>query len=89
MLPGDQHPVADSGRLPERPPKTRDAHLKGLGGGGRWTLAPQLVDESLGAQRPVGMDQQQRKQRPLLIAPKREREPVTEHFKRTEDAELH
>lgn len=35
------------------------------------------------------MNHKQRKQRPLLIPAQRDRAPVTEQFKRTEDAELH
>jgi hypothetical protein len=64
-------------------------NLNRLGGGCGRTLPPKLVDQLVGADRLVGVQQQQRQQRPLLAPTKRERAALVEDLERTEDAEVH
>ena len=53
--------------------QTRDLHLQRLGGAGRRALPPELVDQPVCCERLVGVEQQQRQQRPLPAPPKRDR----------------
>jgi hypothetical protein len=72
VLPGHDHLVrAVAAAGSERLAQTRHVHLHRLRGGGGWALAPQLVDQAVGAERLVRVEQQQRKQRALLAPPKR------------------
>ena len=73
----------------ERPAQTRDARVHRLGSTPRGALTPQLVDQPIGTERLVGMQQQQPEQRPLLDAPKRNRPAIIENFKRAQDADIH
>ncbi len=53
------------------------------------TVTPQFVDQPLGRERFVDVQEQQRQQRALLAPAQRYRLPVVERLERTEDAELH
>src|SRR5712691_8431217 len=55
----------------------------------RRLVGPELVDQRVGRQRLIRMDQQKCEQRSLLAAPDRELSPVATDLERTEDAEIH
>ena len=84
------HPLRSvAGPGGERLTQAGDMHLHGLGGVGGWTLAPELIDQPVRAERLVEVQQQQRQQRPLLAAPERDRAALDEDLERTENAEVH
>jgi hypothetical protein len=61
VLAGDDHAIrAVAGAGAQRLSQARDVDLQGLGRGRRRTLSPELVDQSIGAERLVGVEQQQR-----------------------------
>jgi hypothetical protein len=64
-------------------------HLQGLGRGLRRSLVPELIDQSLGGDRLVGVDQKQREQGTLPLPTEPHRALAIVHFERTENAELH
>ena len=64
-------------------------YLDRLGGSGGWTLPPKLVDQPIGAERFVGVQQQHRQERPLLATDERDLVAVFESLDRAEDAEVH
>ena len=72
----------------ERPAQAGDVDLHGLRGRGRRLLAPQLVDQPVGAERLVGVQQQHRQQRPLAGTTDRHDTVAAVHLERPEDAEF-
>ena len=54
----------------------------------RHVLAPQIVDEAVDSNRPVGVEQQTGQQRPLLRRPERNRRPVSLDLERPEQARV-
>jgi hypothetical protein len=64
-------------------------HLQALGRGRRRLLAPQLVDQALGRQSLVGMQEQQRQHSALLGAAEREHLSLVAGLQRAEDPEVH
>src|SRR5215204_282996 len=79
--------VARSGG--ERLAQAGDVNLHGLGRGGRRALPPELVDQPVGAECLVGVQQKQRQQCALLAPAERDRAALVESLKRAEDAEVH
>ena len=73
----------------QRLAQSRNVDLQRLGGRGRRTPTPQLVDQPVRAQPLVDVQQQHRQQRPLLAPPKRNPAALIEDFERTEDEEVH
>ena len=73
---------------PERAAQPRDVDLHGLGGRGRRTLAPQLVDQPVAAERLAGVQEQHRQQRPLPGAADGHHAVAVDDLERTEDAEF-
>jgi hypothetical protein len=73
----------------ERLAQPRHVSLQGLGCRRGTTLTPQLVDQPIGRQRLVGMQQQQREQRALLAPAERHHTALIEDLERAEDAEVH
>jgi hypothetical protein len=53
-------------------------YLDGLGGGRRWALAPEIVDQALGAERLIRVQHEQRQQSALLVAPSATGRPPSE-----------
>jgi hypothetical protein len=82
---GRAAPVVTAQRLT----KPRDMHLQRLGRASRRILAPQLVDQAVGRERLVEVDQQQRQQSARLASRKREPAVTVEDLERAEDAEVH
>ena len=78
-----------AGLTRQRLAQAGDLHLHRLGGVRRWTLAPELVDQPVRAERLVGVQQQQRQQRPLLAPAERDRAALVEDLERAENAEVH
>ena len=72
----------------ERLAKPRDVHLQALGSAGGRVLAPQLVDQSVGRNDLVGVQQQDRQHRALL-ARERKLTPCVTDLERAEDPEFH
>ena len=62
----------------ERLPQPGDVDLHGLGGGGRRALSPKLVDQPVGAERLVGVQQKQSQQRALLASSQPDRAALIE-----------
>jgi hypothetical protein len=54
----------------------------------RRVLGPQLLDQAIAGDDPVGLQQQDRQQRALLRSTEREPVPVRADLERTEDAEV-
>jgi hypothetical protein len=52
-------------------------------------IAHELVDQAVARDDPVGAQEQDRKERALLRAPKRQKLAVRPHFERAQDVELH
>jgi hypothetical protein len=73
----------------ERLAQPRDGQLQALDRARRGRLASQLLDQPIDRHRLVGMQQQQREQRPLLGAAKRHRQLTVLDLERTQDPELH
>ena len=74
----------------QRLAQRRDVDVDHLDRRLRDVLAPQVVDEALDRDRPVGVQQQPREQRARLATPELERLAVAvEHLQRTEHAEVH
>ena len=73
----------------QRPAQAGDLHLHRLGGVGGWTLAPELVDQTVCAERLVGVQQEQRQQRTLLAPAERDWAALVEDLERAEYAEVH
>ena len=68
--------------------KLRDRVLKRRRRRSRRVLAPELIDETLGRDRLVRPQEQQRQQRALVSAAERHGRALVEHLERTEDPEL-
>jgi hypothetical protein len=64
-------------------------HLQALGRRRRRLLAPQLVDQALGGEPLVGMQEQQRQHGTLLGATEREHLSLVAGLQRAEDPEVH
>src|SRR4051794_33295182 len=64
-------------------------YLDGLGGGRRWALAPEIVDQALGAERLIRVQHEQRQQSALLVAPERDYAATIRDFQRAEKREIH
>jgi hypothetical protein len=62
--------------------------LDGVARRRRRVLGPQLLDQAVAGDDPVGLQQQDRQQRALLRAAEREPVPVRANLERTEDAEV-
>ena len=73
----------------ERFAQARHVYLQRLRRGRRRMLSPQLVDQPLHRKRLVGVQQEQRQQRPLLVPRGRHVATLIEGLQRTEDAEVH
>ena len=73
----------------ERPPQPRDADLQRLHRAGLRALSPELVDQPVGRQRLVAMQEKQRQERPLLGARDRDHPALVEDLERSKDAEVH
>ncbi len=73
----------------ERPAQAMDVHLDRFRCGRGRALAPELVDQAVGAERLVRVHEQQSEQGALLAAAERNLTPLVRGFKRTEDAEVH
>ena len=80
---------AVAGLTRQRLAQAGDLHLHRLGGVGGWTLPPELVDQTVRAERLVGVQQEQRQERPLLAAAERDRVALLEDLERAENAEVH
>jgi hypothetical protein len=62
--------------------------LEGVARRRRRVLGPQLLDQAIAGDDPVGLQQQDRQQRALPRSTEREPPPVRANLKRTEDAEV-
>jgi hypothetical protein len=67
--------LGGSGGAGQRLAQARHVHLERLGWTGGRVLPPELVDQTVGAQGLVGVDEEQREQRPLLAASERNLAP--------------
>jgi hypothetical protein len=74
---------------PERLAQPRDLDLDRLRSAGRRSLAPELVDQPIGAERLVAVEQEKDEERALPAPAQRDHPALLEHFERTEDAEIH
>jgi hypothetical protein len=83
----DEHPVAATVRA-ERLAKPRDVDLQRVAGGSGWVVGPQLLDQPVARHDAVGLEQQDRQQRPLLGPTEREPVTVRADLERAEDAEV-
>ena len=89
----DVHEVAGRAREEdrvgaERLAQPRHVDLDGVARRRRRVLGPQLLDQAIAGDDPVGLQQQDRQQRALLRAAEREPVPVRADLERTEDAEV-
>ena len=82
-------PAAVRCRRPEQLPQPRDVDLDDLGGGGRRRLAPEAVDQPVGRDDLVAVQEQERQQGALLGAAQGERPPIGARLQRSKDQELH
>ena len=73
----------------ERLPQPRHRHLQRLRGVLESSLPPELLDQAVPGDHLVGVQQQQRQQRPLLGPPERERPIAVEYLQRPQDPEVH
>ena len=67
----------------------RDVHVERMVGAPGRRVGKQPVQQAVAGDDPVGVQQEQREQRPLLRAANRNRSAVHPHFERPEDRELH
>jgi len=74
----DQHVAAGARAVLELLAKLGDVDLQPLGCGRRWALAPQLVDEPIGRDHLVAVQEQQRQERTPLAAADRDGPPAVE-----------
>ena len=79
--------VARFGR--QRPAKPRDVNMHRLRPAGWRTPSPKHVDQPVGVERLVGVQQEQRQQGALLVAAWRNHPAVVESLKGTKDAKVH
>ena len=77
------------GAVREQLPQTRDGDLDHLRGGVGDLVAPQVVDQAIGGDRPVGIEEQPRQQGALAASRNRDRTAPIADFERPEEAELH
>ena len=89
----DVHEVAGRAREEdrvgaERLAQPRHVDLERVARRRRRVLGPQLLDQAVAGDDPVGLQQQDRQQRALLRAAEREPAPVRADLERTEDAEV-
>jgi hypothetical protein len=90
VVAGHDNPVRTVARpVGERPAQARDVDLHVLRGDARRTLAPQLVDQPIGGERLVGVQQQHRQQGTLLAATNRHDAPLVEGLNWAKYAEFH
>ena len=73
----------------ERLAQSGDVDLECLGGRRRRSSAPQLLDQPIGAQRLVRVQQEQREQRLLLAAADRDDTAFVDDFERSENVKVH
>jgi hypothetical protein len=73
----------------ERLAQVRDVHLQRRRRARRGVIAPQAVDQSIGGDGPVQVEEQHRQHRPLLRPAERDRQPVLERLEHPEHPELH
>ena len=66
-----------------------DVHAQRGRGARRRIALPELIDELLGRDRPVGPDREQREQLARLLAAYMQRRAVVPHLDRSEDSQLH
>jgi hypothetical protein len=85
VLPGDDQVAAAGQRLAQ----PRHMDLDGLGRRGGRVLAPELLDQPVGAERLVGVQHQHGEQRTLLAPSERDFTALVEDLERSEDAEVH
>jgi hypothetical protein len=76
-------------RIRQRLAQPRDVHLQRLGGLRRGTLPPELIDQPVGAERLIGVNEEQGQQRSLVASAKRERAALVEGLEWAKDAEIH
>jgi hypothetical protein len=81
--PSGQHVVR------ERLAKSRDVHVKGLGGADRHVLTPELVDQPVSGDHVVGVEQKQRQKRARLESAQGHLAAFVPNLERPEDPELH
>jgi hypothetical protein len=81
-----RHPV---GAVSKSLAEARHLDLKTLSGVPGRLLAPELVDQLIGRDRLVGMNQEDREQRPLPVADDGDRPPGLVDLERAEDPEIH
>src|SRR5207248_10310725 len=72
----------------ERLAEMRNVALEHVRGGLRWRVAPQVVDQSVGGDDLVRVQQEQREHSPLLRAAERERSPIRGDLQRAQEAEF-
>jgi hypothetical protein len=73
----------------ERLAQPGDVHLHRLGGAGRRTLPPQLVDQPIGTKRLIGMQHKQGQQRTLPAAAQPDHPTPVKGLERAKNAEVH
>ena len=81
--------LGDEAVLAEELAQPRDVDLDALGRSTRRRRAPQFVSEAVGRDRLVGVQQQHRKQRPLLDAAELRAEPGIDDLEWAEQPEIH
>ena len=69
--------------------QSRDMHLEALGRRGRRLVAPQLVDQAVGGEHLIGVQQEEGQERARLDSAERERPALLNHFERAKEAEVH
>jgi hypothetical protein len=69
--------------------QVRDMHLQRLAGRLRRAIAPQLVDEAVGRDDLVAMQEQDRQEPPLLGRAEANRAPFVDDLQRAKDSEVH
>src|SRR5438093_2112301 len=67
----------------------RDVDLHHLLRALRHVLAPQLVNDAIDRQRPVGVDEEERQQRPLFAAAQTQLATAVANLERSEDSKVH
>ncbi len=82
-------PVGGEPALSQQLAQPRHVDLHGLRRGGRWRGPPELVDQAVGGDELVGLEQQQGEQRALPDPAERERPVLLGHLQRPKQAKVH